>query len=183
MTVRRFATPIHYFAYGGDMNAAQIKARSPWAKRVTTGILRDYRLAFYGHSQRWDGAEETVEPAVGAIVCGVVYELSHSALDRLDAWQGVRLDGSGRYFHSPTDILGTDGKRYAALTYRKDILGVPRPPSTEFLAYLIAGAEENKLPADYVRALQATPSTAARYVVPQADDVEAVLRAMPACAC
>ncbi|MGB8601410.1 MAG: gamma-glutamylcyclotransferase family protein [Rhizomicrobium sp.] len=177
------AKPILYFAYGSNMSPAQMAIRCRGCKMVAVARLSGYRLAFFGHSQRWDSGEETVLPAAGERVFGVVYELSHSALDRLDAWQGVKLDGSGRYFHSPAEVIGLDGKVYSVLLYRKDILGEPRPPSSEYLAYILAGAEEQALPAEYIQRLRAIPSQLARYVVPRAEDADRLLMPAGSCAC
>lgn len=177
------AKPILYFAYGSNMNPAQMAIRCRGCKKVAVARLSGYRLDFFGHSQRWDGGEETVIIAPGERVLGVVYELSHSALDRLDAWQGVRLDGSGRYFHSPAEVIGLDGKVYPVLIYRKDILGEPRPPSTEYLAYILAGAEEQALPTEYIARLRAVPSQLARYVVPKTEDADRLLMSAASCAC
>lgn len=180
---QHLAKPILYFAYGGNMNPAQMAMRCQGCKTVAVARLQGYKLAFYGHSQRWDSAEETVIAAPGAQVWGVVYEVSHSAFDRLDAWQGVRLDGSGRYFHSPADVIGLDGKTYPVLIYRKDILGVARLPSTEYLASILTGAEEHGLPSDYIEVLRALPSQQARYGVPRTEDADHLLLSAAQCAC
>lgn len=177
------AKPILYFSYGGNMNPSQMAIRSQGCKTVAVARLQGYKLAFHGHSQRWDGAEETVIVAPGERVFGVVYELSHSALDRLDAWQGVRLDGSGRYFHSPAEVIGLDGKVYPVLIYRKDILGEARLPSTEYLASILTGAEEHGLPPAYIDILRSLPSQSARYGVPRTEDADRLLMTAAQCAC
>lgn len=178
-------SPLLYFAYGSNMNPGQIALRCPGAKRIVAARLPDHRLAFFGHSERWDGGEETVMPAPGQTVHGMVYALAFSALDRLDAWQGVRLDGGGGggYFHSPAMVFDLKGATFDILMYRKDILGPPRPPSIEYRAHILDGARDCGLPEDYCRALMAIPAEPARYAVPREDDADRFLRSMAGCVC
>jgi hypothetical protein len=183
MATSRRRGPILYFAYGGNMNSLQMAERCRAATPLAVARLADHKIAFFGHSQRWDGAEETVIAAPGIETWGVVYELSLSSLDRLDAWQGIRLDGAGRYFHSPAEVMGKDGSPYSVLLYRKDILGRPQSPSEEYLAHIVAGAHQQGLPLDYVRDLSAIPTVKAGYPVPQPEDVERILRSTTSCAC
>ena len=64
---------ILYFAYGANMHPGQIKARCLGAGFVTVARLPGHKLAFFGASTVWDGALETVVPAPGREVWGVVY--------------------------------------------------------------------------------------------------------------
>lgn len=175
MQRKRFSAPVLYFAYGANMNAGQMKARCPGAKAIAVAKLAQHRLCFFGHRKRWDGAEETVLPDTNSCVWGVVYEVSHSGLDRLDAWQGVRLDGSGRYFHSPATVEGTDGTAYQVLIYRKDVLQQAQPPSAEYLDFILDGAVGHHLPSGYIDGLKATPAQPAHYPVPCAEDADHLL--------
>ncbi|PKU24703.1 gamma-glutamylcyclotransferase [Telmatospirillum siberiense] len=184
MSTTRPKSPILYFAYGANMNGGQISSRCRTKPRVVAvAKLPGYGIAFFGHSERWDGGEETALARAEESLWGVVYELSHSAFDHLDAWQGAKLDGSGPYFHSPAEAIGEDGTTYAVLLYRKDILGEARAPSTEYLEHIVSGAEEHGLPAAYVRKLRSITSEKAGYPVPRADDADRILGAALSCAC
>ena len=90
---------------------------------VATARLADHRLGFYGYSPIWDGGLETVLPAPGREVWGVVYALSFSDADSLDTWQGVRLNGTGTYFHYPAEV--TDGQLRWAIV--RGLFGDPQP--------------------------------------------------------
>lgn len=184
MSTTRQKPPILYFAYGANMNGGQIAARCRTKpKVVAVAKLPDYAIAFFGHSERWDGGEETAIVQPGETLWGVIYEVSLSSLDHLDAWQGAKLDGSGPYFHSPAEAVGADGTTYPVLLYRKDILGETRMPSTEYLEHIVCGAEEHGLPAEYVRKLRSIAAKKAGYAVPKPDDAEKVLRSMVSCVC
>lgn len=95
---------LYYFAYGSNMNKEQILARGVQHKVIAVAKLSNYQLAFFGYSKVWGGAVETVIPALGHEVWGVIYDLSSSERERLDDWQDVRLDGSGAYFHCPAKV-------------------------------------------------------------------------------
>lgn len=112
-----------YFAYGGNMNPEQLRARCPGAEVVAIACFPDHKIGFFGHSKVWDGALATFIPIAGAALWGVVYKLTRSDGDCLDAWQGVRFDGSGPYFHYPAIVIDGGGNFYDVLLYKKDVLG------------------------------------------------------------
>jgi len=161
------ADELYYFAYGSNMSKEQISARCAKPKVIAVARLADYRLAFFGYSATWDGGEETVIPAPGRDVWGVVYQLSSSDRDRLDDAQDARLDGSGSYFHFPANVTGQDGKVYPVLLFKKDSLGSSQKPSQEYLNFIVEGAVSNGLAGDYVETLRTMESKKAAYVVPR----------------
>jgi hypothetical protein len=161
------SSELYYFAYGSNMNHEQISARCSKPKAIAVAKLSDYRLAFFGYSVTWDGGEETVVPAPGNAVWGVVYQLSGSDKEKLDDAQDARMDGSGSYFHSPASVTGQDGTVYPILLFKKDNLGTPAQPSQEYLSFIVQGAEKHQLPAAYVKTLQALESRKAKYAVPR----------------
>lgn len=155
-----------HFAYGAEMNQREIAARCSSAKVVSIACLKDHRLAFFGHSTVWDGAEESVVPETGCEVHGVVYRLTHGDADRLDASQGVRLNGTGSYFHSPADVVAPDGTVHSVVMFRKDVQREPRLPSQELLDQVVSAAMSHGLPAQYIEWLRHLPACPASYPVP-----------------
>jgi len=155
-----------YFAYGSNMNLRQIGSRCSRPVAVGVARLPDHRVSFYGHSETWDGAMETVEPSPGDEVWGVMFSLSRLDWERLDDWQGARMDGGGMYFHFPSIVTGLDGKEYSVRFYRMDVQGDPRSPSREYLEHIARGARENGLPAMYIEALLKRKANRASYSVP-----------------
>lgn len=156
-----------YFLYGSNAHPKQIAARCGRAERLGAARLADHRLAFFGHSGVWDSGEETVTESPGDEVWGVLCRLLTADADELDAWQGVRADGSGPYFLSPVTVRTADGADIAALVYRKDFCGEPALPSQELLNYLVEGAVTQALPIAFVERLRGLTSQAARYPVPK----------------
>lgn len=163
----RLPKQLYYFAYGSNMNASQMHERCYAPKVIAIARLANHRVGFFGYSRVWDGAQETVVSAPGHDVWGVVYETSNADMEKLDACQDVRMDGTGSYFHYPARVLGVDGLTYTVLFYKKDILGEPKKPSKPYLDLIIAGTEEKQLPAEYIEKLRAIESKAASYPVPR----------------
>ena len=162
---------LYNFAYGSNMNSEQVRARCTNAKLVAVAKLPDHQLGFFGYSAVWDGAEESVVPAPGQDVWGVIYELSPSDKEQLDDAQDALFDGSGAYFHSPAKVTDQQGKVYSVLLYKKAKLGNPEKPSEEYLNFIVQGAVERGLPSAYVDQLRGMESTKAKFVVPRAKKV------------
>ncbi len=161
------ARKLLYFCYGADMLEGRIRSRCASPKVVAVARLADHRLGFYGYSPVWDGGLETVEPAPGHEVWGVVYALGFTDADSLDAWQGVRLNGTGAYFHYPVEVADAQGTAYAVLVYKKDLLGEPTLPSRPYLDVIVAAARQRELPPQAIESLQALPARPADYPVPR----------------
>jgi len=161
------AEELYYFAYGSNMNPQQMAARCPHASVVVIASLADHQIAFFGYSAIWDGAQETVLPASGHNLWGVVYQLSASDRESLDDAQDARMDGSGAYFHSPASVSSNDGTVYKVLLYKKASQGSPQKPSQEYLDFIVQGAQQRQLPSAYIQSLRQIESTKARFVVPR----------------
>src|SRR5690242_17987929 len=101
------------FAYGSNLDLAQMRARCPRAERIETAVLRGYRIAFHGHSMRWGGAVATLVRTPGATVLGVLYRLSQHDLARLD-----RFEGAPRvYARTRVSLRDACGRRRRAQVY------------------------------------------------------------------
>jgi gamma-glutamylcyclotransferase len=157
----------YYFAYGSNMNMEQLRSRGVEPLSAVVAKLPDHRISFHGYSRTWDGAVETVVRDSGGEVWGVIYELTLWDADRLDTWQDVRLDGTGAYFLFPAEVIDTEGKKRAVLLYKKDVLGAEGKPSREYMDFIIRGALEHGLPADYIDSLRRTETKKAEYEVPR----------------
>ena len=81
-------TPVLYFAYGSNLDDAQMCARCAGARIVGRAVLPNYALVFGGFSHRWGGAVASVVRAKGACVEGLVYELGSVDLRALDRFEG-----------------------------------------------------------------------------------------------
>ncbi|OAM91371.1 gamma-glutamylcyclotransferase [Termitidicoccus mucosus] len=158
---------LFYFAYGSNMNERQLASRGIKPSSIITARLPGHRVGFFGYSRVWDGGMETIVPEPRADVWGVLCQLSFEDGEVLDVWQDVRQDGGGVYFHYPATVIDAGGREHLVLLYKKDILGVPRPPSREYLDFIVEGALGRGLPEAYITGLRQTESIAAGYPVPR----------------
>lgn len=158
-----------YFAYGADLDLPTLKTRAGEVTVVSPARLAGYRVAFFGHDRVWDSGMETLVVDVQAETWGVLYQLRPAEWERLDASMGATPDGTGAHFHYPVEVATSAGALLQARTYRKAMQGQPRPPSREYLAFLVAAACAHGLPADYQGHLASLPSIPAAYPVPKAD--------------
>lgn len=81
-------TPVLYFAYGSNLDDAQMRERCADARVVGLVKLPNYALVFGGFSHRWGGAVASVVRARGACVQGLLYELGNVDLRALDRFEG-----------------------------------------------------------------------------------------------
>ena len=166
METKRKPARFHYFAYGPTMDPALMAEVCRSAVALGPAMLPAHALAFFGHSDTWDGAEKTLVRRTDCAVWGVVYQIASTDLDRLDLHQGVKLDGSGAYFHFPTEVIGAGGQRYDVVFYKRSMNGAPRLPSTDYVAHILRGAEAHGLPLAYIDQLKQIETRAAAYPVP-----------------
>ena len=79
---------IKYFAYGSNLDLAQMKIRCPSSELISKGSLSGYRLTFNRYSSGWGGGVADVIQDQDSKVWGLVFKLSNSDLKRLDSYEG-----------------------------------------------------------------------------------------------
>jgi gamma-glutamylcyclotransferase (GGCT)/AIG2-like uncharacterized protein YtfP len=157
-----------YFVYGTNMHPEQIAKHCGSPALLGAACVADHRLDFFGHSPVWDGGEEAAVPHAGETVWGALYRMTFGEADKLDEWQGVKIDGTGRYFLFPVFAVDLQGVSHAALLYRKDICSEPSLPSSAQRDFMAAGAKAQGVPGAYVERLEGLAAKPARYPVPKA---------------
>ena len=90
----RLSSPALYFAYGSNLEPVQMATRCPGHRVVGRASLPGYALAFRGYGRDWAGAVATIEPRYGAIVHGVVFEITAAHYATL-VTNPTRLLGAG----------------------------------------------------------------------------------------
>lgn len=119
-----------YFAYGSNLNAAQMLKRCGEVWVVGPATLPGHRLAFGGWSKRRKGGVATVLPAAAAKVDGLLFELTPAGLSRLDVAEGYP-DAYGRTL---ADLWRWSGSTCRAWVYLKDQENfLPAAPSKDYL--------------------------------------------------
>jgi gamma-glutamylcyclotransferase len=143
-----------YFAYGSNMFARRLAARTPSAVRITTAFIDGRRLTFDKVSTDGSGKcdiEATGNPADR--VHGVVFRISTAEEHTLDEAEGV---GHG-YGKDEITVATTEGT-VAAMAYIATKKDPKRRPYDWYKAFVVQGAAENALPAAYIELIRAIPS-------------------------
>jgi gamma-glutamylcyclotransferase len=151
------APTIYYFAYGSNLDAAQMRHRCPEHEAVGPAKLEGYRLSFHGNSDRWRGAVATVSPSVDGVVWGVLFRLTDDDLKSLDEYEDFRGANhpSSLYDREDVRVRTSAGMEVPALTY------LMRPhaegkPSRLYLDIITNGGRDHGLPRDYIAQLAST---------------------------
>lgn len=153
-----------YFAYGSNLDGAQMAERCPAARFVMPARLDDHRLHFPRRSPIRQCAVASIEPAAGSVVWGALYAVTLACVESLDRREGYdpqKHPGESRYFRSTVKVAPGDGIAVEAIAYVANPSPEPGLPSVEYLAHLIAGAEAFRFPPDYVAMLRTVATEAA----------------------
>ncbi len=142
-----------YFAYGSNMSSARLGVRIDFISCLGKATLPGYEL-FCDKGSEADGSGKfTIASQHLHQVPGVIFEISDSALDRLDSFEGpgyrrlhVRLDSAE---HGPLEAL-----TYIALDEVRD---AALRPYDWYLGFAIAGAVEHHLPVTHIHRLENWP--------------------------
>lgn len=117
-----------YFAYGSNLDRAQMRRRCPTARLIGAGSVAGFRFEFAGYSRGRGGAVANIRTASRkAKVHGLVWHLSMGDIARLDRFEGVpfqyeretlgvRMRVSGDVLATETYILAEPVKRGALPT-------------------------------------------------------------------
>ena len=128
-----------YFAYGSNMNVAQMRARVPGVELVGTGTLKGHEFLFSGYSHTWGGAVANVRRARGKSVFGVVYLLPAFGLPKLDRFEGYPQS----YQRKSADISLTDGGSVSAVLYYKRQTAAQAPPAPVYVKLILAALKRH----------------------------------------
>ncbi len=137
-----------YFAYGSNMDLDQMKIRCPGSSVIGIGQLTHYTMAFTRWSRSWKSGTADILPERGAIVHGVLFNLTLDGLKKLDKF----ADYSNSYLRQDvTVIFGVEV--LPAMTYVARRQGVYLP-SKSYLGKMVQGGIQNHLPEEYIEYLK-----------------------------
>jgi len=148
-----------YFAYGSALSKRHI---GEWAaehgvdaRLFANGVpaeLRGYRLTFDVESRFWGGRVADLVEDKTAAVHGVLFEIPLPAKDAVLRKEGVPT-GLSEEIDVTVSAQGKNvpAKAFVALAEKRS---EPGPASGRLLAYLVEGAEERGLPAEWIEHLK-----------------------------
>jgi gamma-glutamylcyclotransferase len=124
-----------YFAFGSNLNVAQMRLRCPTSTVTGKAQLLDHALEFSGISRRWQGGGTcNITPSPGSSVLGVLYRLSPADFDVLDGFEGA----PGRYRRREIEVNAGDDT-IVAITYTRVVTPAMNPPSPAYAATVAYG--------------------------------------------
>lgn len=137
-----------YFAYGSNMASRRMRDRAPGARAAGRACLAGWRLVA-DKPGRDGSAKANLARDPGACVWGVLWELREEELRALDRFEGgyervaVRVDA--------------DAGAALATTYVSSLRGAPPGLAPAYKAFVLDGAREHGLPAEWVARLESLP--------------------------
>ena len=154
-----------YFAYGSNLDLAQMKQRCPLAKFVCRAKLAAYRLAFtINDGERRCGVADVL-PDKSKDVWGVVYEFPDNELKDLDKKEGYKPDRpneQNEYTREDHYVWREGDAKQPLLValYRGHPQLDPPLPSDDYKNLIVDGAKHWNLPAQYIRELESIQTEA-----------------------
>lgn len=145
------------FAYGSNMNINRLTQRVPSATKVSNVFLTGYKLMCNKVSRNDGSAKANIEKSDIAtdIVWGILFEIDSNEKPLLDKAEGL---GKG-YNEDCLTFTDENNLNYIAQVYIADSNSI----NNRLVAYdwykefIITGAIQNQLPADYISQLQSIP--------------------------
>lgn len=125
-------TPALYFAYGSNLDPAQMADRCPTARLHGTARWARRRIAFGGYSVRWDGAVATFVEDADCVLEGLLYRVSELDIATLDYHEGHPFV----YERVGCTVQDNTGRRRRAFTYRMPLHSRGVGPSPEYIGLI-----------------------------------------------
>ena len=127
--------------------------RCPSARFIFNAVLPAHRLAFV-HGSDADTCAADAVPDSASVVWGVVYDITDSDRQQLDAREDV-----GIRTYRPKEVLvhphGDFEQRLMVLTYcAGNLADNQQPPTRQYVDHLLRGARRWSIPADYIAQLE-----------------------------
>ncbi len=143
-----------YFAYGSNMNRAQMASRAGQILEEQPARLDNYELAF-NKKARGGSATANIRPAPGKTVHGVLYKIPEAAYRNLDRFEGVPQ----HYRRTEVVVTNEAGQRFTAQAYVATKVEKGLRPAAHYLQGILDGAKEHGLPAEYIDEIKAAAGT------------------------
>jgi gamma-glutamylcyclotransferase (GGCT)/AIG2-like uncharacterized protein YtfP len=148
-----------YFAYGSNLDWAQMRGRCPSAKFVAIAELRKHRLKFTRKSDRRGYGVSDVFADDTKSVWGVVYDVAETDIGLLDKDEGYRPGrdrAANSYVREQRHVLRDGDEEHPLLVWL--YVGNPQPnpplPNADYKTLLVEGADYWHLPNEYIEELK-----------------------------
>ena len=139
----------YYFAYGSNMDAAQMLTRCPSAMMIGPVMLPEHRLMFNRSGTYRLGGVANVEPSAGERVYGILWKMATADFTRLD-----HTEDPSAYRRERAWVYSLRGQPYDCHVYLA-IPDQPDLPDRDYLDSLIQAGHNAGLPPEYLTKLLA----------------------------
>jgi len=144
----------YYFAYGSNMNKAQMLKRCPSSKPIGVAVLKNYALAFTAYSNKRESAVADVVEKLESEVWGILYTLSETDVNSLDNFEGApnfykKINVSVLLQSNWNDEWMGTVKSFEAFTYAVVNKTKQTAPTNAYLKILIDAAIQHHFPEWY----------------------------------
>lgn len=136
-----------YFAYGSNIDRAQMRARCPGALFAGVARLPGHRFTVNRHGYA------TVVPDAASEVYGVLWRINEAGERALDRYEGV-AEGLYRKTAADVELLGRAPARVDGALIYVAVDARPGRPRASYLELILAAARQHGFPRDYVRRLE-----------------------------
>jgi gamma-glutamylcyclotransferase len=146
---------VWHFAYGSNMNRAQMLSRAGNILEEHNASLPNFQLHF-NKKVRGGTAGANVQPAPRKTVYGVLYKVDESALRSLDRYEGV----PEHYRRIEIQVTPDGGQPVPAQVYIASKIEKGLRPSAHYLQAILDGAGEHSLPIAYIGEIKSAAGAA-----------------------
>ncbi|MCS5711633.1 gamma-glutamylcyclotransferase [Candidatus Berkiella aquae] len=142
-----------YFAYGSNLDAAQMQERVGCSTQATPAQLVGYKLVFdkFSLNRKCGVANLRYTGFETDIVEGAVYQLNAEQLTMLDRFEGYNPSKPSRFGYQRQNVTLRDGSIAESYIVPHTYLSLPLSPSVPYLQHLLKGI--NAFTPDYYGAL------------------------------
>lgn len=143
-----------YFAYGSNMCTGRLRARVPSATPVRTARLNGHAFHFHKKSDDGSGKGNALQTDNNEdVVWGVIFEIDRAQKQALDDAEGL---GKG-YREAATAVIDQTGIGHEVFMYVAEAASIDNAlqPYSWYKRFVVEGARQHELPADYVVRLEA----------------------------
>jgi gamma-glutamylcyclotransferase (GGCT)/AIG2-like uncharacterized protein YtfP len=136
---------VWHFAYGSNMNRAQMRSRVGNILEEHNASLANYEVRF-NKKVRGGTAGANIQPEPGKTVHGVLYKIEENALRVLDRYEYA----PEHYRRIEVQVTPEGGNPVPAQVYIASKVQKGLRPSGPYLQAILDGAGEHNLPASYI---------------------------------
>ena len=130
-----------YFAFGSNMDAAQMATRCPGAEALGLATLSGHRIVFRGPSKKRGGGVLSVDPHPPQVVRGVLYDVTDDHMKALDRFEGA----PEWYVRADCAVTLDTGPSHTATLYRLPAHVQEMPPTPAYVTQVAQAFDALKL--------------------------------------